>query len=49
MDDTMTYVLTDAEIKLVADGDPWAILLAAILAMPQDAVDGVPYAEEEQP
>lgn len=36
MDDAMTCVLTDDELKRVADGDPWAILLAAILALPED-------------
>jgi len=48
MDDAMTYELTDDELRSIADGNPWAALLAAILAMPEDAVDGAPDGEAEQ-
>ena len=44
MDDAMTCMLTADELKSLRAGDPWAALLAAILALPQDveraAVDG---------
>ena len=47
-DDKMMRTLTADERKLVAEGNPWAALLADILALPQDAEDAAPDAEEEQ-